>query len=377
MKIALTGLIFGHFSYSNVNTHLIYHLIKKGHTVHVNAMETKTVSIEEQCKKYMPHLSDAAEVMKGIYVENLYSDEYDMAIYFPVGSIFNRRDDKIKAKKHIFYTVWSHANYPEGWAKECNKYDEVWTPSQANADSIKATRLCDKPIVVVPHGYEKTLFYPKPNNNKVFKVGMCNAICDFKGADLAIDAFIDEFIAEDTVELWLQTIERKSPSDKHGMYYPFLLKIMNKYPEKQLKIFYYEKNCNVQEMADFYRSCNLIMSPHRGDGFGMIGLESLACNVPIIISEYHGPLDYIKEDYPFWVGGTMSWTNKKSGRHHFPDGGGAEGTVFRYFEPNISHIKTCLRETYSNWQAGTDIDCKQYLKGLTWEDVVAIIEKQR
>lgn len=371
MKILLIGQIFSPTSFSNVGMHLAYYLKQMGNTVKVKPAGNLNGKIEDLIDKYASHLPNAQEVLKDcIYAGE---KEFDAAIYFLVDPDLHKPERELKAKKHIFYTVWSHENYPINWARGLNDFDEVWTPSNANAEAIKQTKQCLKKIVVVPHGYEPLIFNPSKKDNKVFKIGMCNSICNFKGADVAIDAFLQVFEPNDTVELWLQSTQTaRAEIDKHGLYYGEYTALLNKYPHKQLKTFYYQKDCSIREMADFYKSCNLILSPHRGDGFGLVPLEALACNTPVIVSEYHGPLDYITKDYPFWLCGEMSWTNRASGRHHFPDGG-EEHAVYNYFEPNVEHMKVLLLEAYKDWLKRAELDCKQYFRGLTWKTIANLV----
>jgi glycosyltransferase involved in cell wall biosynthesis len=125
-------------------------------------------------------------------------------------------------------------------------------------------------------------------------------------------------------------------------------------------------------MADFYRHCDCILSPHRGDGFGLVGLESLACGTPVIISDYHGPQGYIKEDYPYFVKGKMK--SVTAGIEHFPDGGSKDETYW-YFEPDKESLKYTMGMAYNQWLIGKKFDSSQYLKGLTWQQVCDIAIK--
>lgn len=378
MKYLLWGKFFSPTSFSNVMLHLAYYLKKRGNSVTLLSTEIVGNNFSELIKRYMSHFNDAYEVLIDCFPkENIVKsdDKFDNAIYFLVDPHFHKKPAHIKASKHIFYTVWSHANYPLDWARGLNSYDVVWTPSLANAGSIRATGLCEKPIFVVPHAYEPIVFKPIQKHNDIFRIGMCNSICNFKGADIAIKAFLEAFDTKDNVELILQSTNttRNNIGDQHGLYYKEYINILNQYPDKQLKTFYYQKDCNILEMASFYNSCDLIVNPHRGDGFGMVPLESLACNVPVIVSEYHGPLDYITREYPFWTCGEMNWTNRESGRHHFPDGG-SDFEVYKYFEPNKDHVRDLMIEAYKDWMRKSKLDCRQYFKGYTWNMAVDLIE---
>lgn len=376
MKYIIYGKTYSATSFSNVILHLAYYLKKNGHEVLMKSTEILDESEDILINKYMSHFSDSGNILRNCLYQN--QNDFDVAIYFLVDPFVHAPNKEIRAKKHIFYTVWSHDNYPEKWAEHLNLYDEVWTPSTVNANAITKTKKCSKKITVIPHGYESSIFYDDQKRNKdVFKIGMCNSICNFKGANVALESFMESFEYGDSVELWLQSTRsvRNQHGDRHGQYYKEYIDILNKYPDKQLKTFYYQKDCNITEMAQFYNSCDLILSPHRGDGFGMIGLESLACGTPIIVSDYHGPKDYISDDYPLWLSGKMGWTSKESGKHHWPDGG-IEGDVYRFFDPDKEHLKKLISESFNDWRKGIKIDCRQYFKGLSWDKVISIIEKE-
>lgn len=373
MKIIIYGKVYAPVSFSNVILHMAYYLKKNGHEVILKPSEIINESEIDLINRHLSHFDD-----RDIMLGSLYNGQkdFDSAIYFLVDPTLHAPNKQIKAKKHIFYTVWSHQNYPLEWARALNKFDEVWTPSHANADAINNTQLCEKKVTIVPHGYEPSIFNNKnKSKNTIFRIGMCNSICNFKGADVALEAFFKAFDASDTVELCLQSTNtvRNNYGDKHGLYYPEYIKAINNYPDKQLKTFYYQKDCNVSQMADFYKSCDLILSPHRGDGFGLVPLESLACGVPVIVSEYHGPLDYITSEYPFWLTGDMDWTNKISGRFHFPDGG-SDFEVYKYFNPSVEHLKDLMIEAYKDWMRKSILDCKQYFKGLPWQNIISLVE---
>ncbi len=374
MKIIIYGKVYAPVSFSNVILHMAYYLKKRGHEVVLKSTEILNEPESDLINKYMSHFKDAKDILNNSLYDK--QNDFDVALYFLVDPVIHSPNKQIRAKKHVFYTVWSHQNYPLEWARALNKFDEVWTPSHANANAINNTQLCEKKITVVPHGYEPSIFnHHGKTKNDTFKIGMCNSICNFKGANTALEAFFKAFDSSDTVELWLQSTNsvRNNHGDRHGLYYQEYIGAINSYPEKQLKTFYYQKDCNISQMAEFYKSCDLILSPHRGDGFGLVPLEALACGVPVIVSEYHGPLDYITSNYPFWLSGEMDWTNKVSGRHHFPDGGSAF-EVYKYFNPNADHLKDLMIEAYKDWMRKSVLDCRQYFKGYTWDMVIDLVE---
>lgn len=378
MRTLIVGDVFRPSSFANVNMHMAYYLRKMGHDLTVMSKFPLTASLPILLHKYMPYKSDAYSVFGDEIIDDdeyILNEEFDNVIYFLVDP--DKHNPKYKSKKNIFFTVWSHQNYPTKWAEALNKWDEVWCPSQANFNAIVEAGGPVAKLKIVPHGYEPDIFFHDKKKHQIMRFGMCNSICNFKGADLAIQSFIECFEPKDNVELVIMStkFQRESDNgkDKHGIYYDEYIGHLNKY-NKQVKTYYTARDCSLPEMADFYRSCDVILSPHRGDGFGLVGLEALACGVPVIVSDYHGPKDYIKADYPFFLSGKMDWTSRESGKHHWPDGG-TDGEVYKYFEPDKEHLKYLINMAYNDVQMRAELQTKEYFKGLTWEQVCEIASK--
>jgi glycosyltransferase involved in cell wall biosynthesis len=46
-------------------------------------------------------------------------------------------------------------------------------------------------------------------------------------------------------------------------------------------------------LGDFYRSLDVFVIPSRQEGFGIVGVEALACGVPVISTRCGGPEDFV------------------------------------------------------------------------------------
>ena len=353
MKVLLIGSIFRHSSFSGVNINLISSLLKVG--VDIKFLWTnRDISLEDSMKEYCPWKLNEIEDFRNVLIseDDLKNHEFDFAIYFLVDPKYNKKRSNVNAKKHIFYTVWSHINFPLEWNDFFRVFDMIFTPSDANAHGLKINGLNS---TVIPHGIDETIFNIENlnNDNERCRFLMCNSICNFKGADISINAFMQEFNNEDDVELIIQTTSQKrnegNQEDRHGEYYREYIDILNRYPLKQLHTYYRSQSMNHAEMAKLYKSSNCVLSLHRGDGFGLVPLEAVSCGIPTITSNCHGPQTYLSSFYPYFVKVNMDWTSRASGRHHFPDGG-SENEVYMYYEPDLFETRKKMRLVYEQWK---------------------------
>lgn len=354
MKVLLIGSIFRHSSFSGVNINLISELHKAG--IDIKFLWTnRYMSLEDSVKEYCPWKKDEVEIFRNILIseDDLKNHFFDFAIYFLVDPKFNKKRDNVKASKHIFYTVWSHINFPLEWNDYFRVFDMIFTPSEANAHSLRINGIDS---IVIPHGIDDKIFNTdnlQNKDNERCKFLMCNSICNFKGADVSINAFMQEFNNDDMVELLIQTTSQKRSGnnihDHHGEYYREYIDILNKYPLKQLHTYYRSQSMNHEDMAKLYKSANCVLSVHRGDGFGLVPLEAISCGIPTITTNAHGPQTYLSTFYPYFVRGNIDWTSRLSGRHHFPDGG-AENEVYMYYEPDIFEVRKKMRMVYEEWK---------------------------
>ena len=54
-----------------------------------------------------------------------------------------------------------------------------------------------------------------------------------------------------------------------------------------------EKELTEQELNDIYNCADTYVTPHHLEGFGLGGLQAIACGLPVISTKYAGPMDYL------------------------------------------------------------------------------------
>ncbi|MGY8788541.1 MAG: glycosyltransferase, partial [Fidelibacterota bacterium] len=51
-----------------------------------------------------------------------------------------------------------------------------------------------------------------------------------------------------------------------------------------------------RELVQLYSTCDLLVHPFQGEGFGLPILEAIACELPVLVTEGGAPKDFVSEN---------------------------------------------------------------------------------
>ena len=143
------------------------------------------------------------------------------------------------------------------------------------------------------------------------------------GWDLAIRAFREAFPDRKDVRLIL----------KMDTNYPGIKSFVEQINDPRIE--YYHKN--IASMAEFYHSGDCLVFPVRGAGPGLIGMEAMACGLPVIITGAGGPLTYSK--FAYRIGVDIQRTS-----HHCK----TDSPEPYWTEPKYNELVSCMKEVFNN-----------------------------
>lgn len=214
------------------------------------------------------------------------------------------RFSKNSGSYRIGFTMLEVDRLPPTWVEQSNAMDEVWTPSAWGADVMRASGV-ERPVHVVPLGVDTAVFKPlsTPRTNladrtvflSVFEWG------ERKGWDVLLRAYRAAFKPTDPVLLLLK-IDCRAPAANPVRAMAQLL------PDPSPPVgLVYNQPLSTAQLVELYAGADCFVLPTHGEGWGMPVLESMACGVPAITTDWSGATAFLTGDngYPLPITGLV------------------------------------------------------------------------
>ena len=222
-----------------------------------------------------------------------------------------------------FYTMHETTQMPPEMLDNVRQAQAVIVPSRWCQQCFDAQGV-DVPISVVPVGINLDLFRPPKRRPGICTFGSAGNLLlsgpNRKNMDLLVTAFVEAFRTEKDVRL--------------------SLKIRPECPLPELndsRILVIRQHFTELELADWYRSLAVYVSPSRCEAFGQMNLQAMACGVPVVCCDFAGVTDYHDEQHGYNIDYRMVP----------PQGDGYYKTGL-WAEPDMDSLVEQLRRVYEN-----------------------------
>lgn len=194
--------------------------------------------------------------------------------------------------KIAYIQPWEYSSIPSEWQYKFDTFaDAIISPSIWNSQVYKQSGINPNKIFIVPNGYDESIFKPsaqKTDTVKFIYVG-CNQFR--KGIDILLNSWARVTKSTDKIELII-----KDTPQVYGKSNLLQDIVKLQYNTKCAKITYKDESMSEQDIAALYASCNFVVHPYRGEGFGMHIQEAMACGCyPIVTAG--GPTDEFASGY--------------------------------------------------------------------------------
>lgn len=215
-------------------------------------------------------------------------------IIFMIPPLFDPH--RLAGAKNIGFTMFEADGLPEGWAAMCNKMDAIFVPSSWNKHTFEKAGVV-VPILVVPPGIATLDATTSQDSHATLSFYSIFQWTERKNPANLLRAYFVAMQGKTDVKLVLKSyIDQRSPNNE-GMIQSIIEKIkkelrLKHYPEVSL----ITKSMSSTEMSDLHLSCDILLSPHRGEGWNMPAMEAMLHGNAVIATNFSGNTEFMNSE---------------------------------------------------------------------------------
>ena len=210
----------------------------------------------------------------------------------------------------IGQTVWEADPIPGRWRHELQPADEIWVPTQWNADVFSSSGV-KVPVHVVPHIVDETEPgdppLELPDDRFVF---LTVGTWDWrKRPDLLLHAYLRAFTADDPVLLVVKTGRRTlswtTANEMERQTWYQMMQVVRQYPNPA-EVMLVTEDLTDEQVAGMLRQADCFISLTCVEGWGLGAFDAAAAGIPLIITGYGGQMEWLGRSHPGAVPFTMA-----------------------------------------------------------------------
>ena len=302
------------------------------------------------------------EILHTQTVFNSENNLEDKRMYSNYGENFNHNINLIlmETNHHYFYqnyqgpkigyNVWESTLQPERFFNKWKEFDQMWVPSQWQADCTINQGADPNKVKVVPEGVDTETFYPEdPQTTLDYVDGRFKFILfgrwDYRKATKEIiETFLKTFDPSEPVDLIL-SIDNMWGKGMDG-YETTEERLKGfKLEDPRLKIKHFPSRENY---ITYLKNGHVFLSCARAEGWNLPLIEAMACGTPSIYSSCSGQMEFAKgKGLPVKIIGEKSTQNNSYSRYNdlikndeFPG---------NYYEPDFEDLALVMRDAFKNY----------------------------
>lgn len=286
-KIFFDGVFKGDYSLAVVNRHLAQALITAGIELVVHTAEDDW--------RTDPMLNEMPEVLARCVFDYPEKGVYDVHLR---NNWPPRCDDMVGQLNAYACFAWEESLAPKALIDDFNLHlDLMMVTANFVEESFRNSGLVI-PMTVVGNGTEHlketspAKGVKKPSRKRILHVSSC---FPRKGADILVQAFVDEFGPADNVELFIKTFD-----NQHNKIGEYVDSARASHPNAPPITVLYESMPKAK-LVDLMRSASVFAAPSRGEGFALPLAESLLHDIPVVTTNYSGQTDFCTADTAWLV----------------------------------------------------------------------------
>ena len=196
-------------------------------------------------------------------------------------------------KLNIGYWAWELSEFPDEYIRNFDYVEEIWTPSDFARDVIMMKS--PVPVLTMPHPVQFEIEnkaersdFNIPENTFVF---LCmydyGSNQDRKNPRAAIDSFIKAFSDNHSVHLLIKVHNARDE------FQDFI--DLKEHVSTQPNISIMNVTLKRQQVYDLIKCCDVFVSLHRSEGFGLGLAEAMYLHKPVVSTNWSAPAEFINE----------------------------------------------------------------------------------
>ena len=292
-------------------------------------------------------------------VDRLFGEAADFHLKHRWPPDFNRPADS----HFVLLQPWEFGSIPKTWVEPLRRnVDQVWAPSTYVRDCYIESGVDASKVALVPQGVDPSRFRPGLDplhlpTEKSFVFLFVGGTVRRKGIDLLLDAYCQSFGPDDDVCLVIKDIGMNS--FYRGMNAGNTIRKLQANPACP-EILYITDDLSARDVPKLYAAANALVHPYRGEGFGLLVAEAMACGLPVIVTKGGACDDFCPEDLVYSV---------SAERVNFDFNEETVGQAW-VLEPDLDALKERLHQVVSQTEEGRlrGQKASDYIRtNFTWE----------
>ena len=211
-------------------------------------------------------------------------------------------------KKSVLYTV-CEMEIPDRWKNICNSCDLIMTASNFSKQKFVESGVSEEIIKVVPHCHDEKIWNPNVKKLNIKNLEEFNFLFvgDYtprKGGDILIRSFLKAFEGRTDVTLTLKAYFSSFKKEDQEKLAKRIFQVIEStgIPEsRRPKIFFYGNPISENLMPRFMNTFDALVSPHRGEGWGLTMSQMMFLGKPVISTNYSGNLDFMRPENSYLI----------------------------------------------------------------------------
>lgn len=172
----------------------------------------------------------------------------------------------------VLFSMWETDELPASFFRWLPQYDRVLVPCSHNVELFGRYH---NDTVAVPLGVDTKVWSPAADPSGPFTILAGGSLWGRKGLDITIRGFIDAHLPDARLIVKIAPHARDVPA-------------LPQHPN----ITYIRDWMTKDEQVALYRSAHVFVAMSRGEGFGLMPLQAIACGIPTILSDTSGQREF-------------------------------------------------------------------------------------